>query len=469
MKNLEEKMKKFVCFLLMTALVLGCISAASASISAYYQNGKIYVSNSGSGMTRINMNGSSTGYVLDANHTTVVLDAPAGASSVTISGVTDPFFGGDGGSVTVSIGGGGGSTITNPPYTNPTTPPYTNPTNPPYTSPTTAPITSGASVSAGNYNNGTVTVSAAGINTPSAIYIDGMPTGISIESPGSKAVKVGNLTPGTHTVQLYTWTGVVSSTFTVSSQPAVHTHSWGSWTVTKGATCEGAGEQVHTCTICGQSETQRVSPLGHRYVVESETDRATNYRCSNCGKHMSKEKPVYATENPNYNPFLQGQTVGPTGLNSVTRNAYGHILWDSNAMSVDYDAYRDTQDSSTVVMEVVQENRTGKPTEIGLYLDGDTVKTLQNSGYSTIKYINGKAILNINLANVNDAWFDTSDSINFRVFTTDPNAAGGVMVKVEAELASGSNIQPTKSLTGLVLKGATDILVAQNGVYDITK
>ena len=43
------------------------------------------------------------------------------------------------------------------------------------------------------------------------------------------------------------------------------------------------------------------------------------------------------------------------------------------------------------------------------------------------------------------------------------------MVKVEAELASGSMVQPTATLTGLVLKGATDILVGQNGVYDISR
>ena len=468
-------MKKFVCFLLITILALGCVSVASASLNAYYSNGKIVVTNSGSGMTRINMNGASTGYFLGGSNTSVTLTPPAGATSVTITGVVDPAFGGDGGSVTVNIGGGGGTVINNPttaPTTNPgiIVVPTTAPTNPPYSLPTTAPV-GGPSVSAGNYNNGTLTVSAAGISTPSAIYVDGIPTGISIDSPGSKAVKVGNLTAGTHVVQLYTWNGVVSSSFTVNAQPTVHTHTWGGWTVTKSASCEGAGEQVHTCTTCGQTETQRISPLGHRYVVESETDRAINYRCSNCGKHMTKEKPVYATTDPSYNPFLKGQTVGPTGssLSSVTKNAYGHILWDSTAMSVDYDAYRDTQDANTIVIEVEQSNRTSKPTEIGLYLDGDTVNTLKGSGYSNIKFVNGKAILNISLANVNDAWFTTDETINFRVFTTDPNAAGGVMVKVEAELATGSNIQPSNSITGVVLKGATDILVAQNGVYDITK
>ena len=100
-------------------------------------------------------------------------------------------------------------------------------------------------------------------------------------------------------------------------------------------------------------------------------------------------------------------------------------------------------------------------------MDGDLQTTLRNEGYTTVRFINGAAILNIALANVNDAWFTTDEDINFRVFTTDPNAAGGTMVKVEAELASGSMVQPTATLTGLVLKGATDILVSQNGVYDI--
>ena len=45
-------MKKIVCFLLLAALLVGCVSTASASLSAYYKDGKIYVSNSGSGITR---------------------------------------------------------------------------------------------------------------------------------------------------------------------------------------------------------------------------------------------------------------------------------------------------------------------------------------------------------------------------------------------------------------------------------
>ena len=472
MKHLEEKMKKIVCFLLLTALLVGCVSVGSASLNATYRDGKIYVTNSGSGITRINMNGASTGYYLGGSNTTVVLTPPAGATSVTISGVVDPAFGGDGGSVTVQVGGGYAPVVqpTQAPA-QPTQVPGSN--YPPVVQPTQAPAQpSGPAVYAGNYTNGTITVSVSGVDTVSAIFVDGVPTGVAIEGAGSKAVKVGNLTPGTHSVELHTFTGILTTSFNVSSQPvvtpppAVHEHSWSGWTTVKGASCESAGEQTRTCSICGQSETKRVAPLGHRYLVESENDRYINYRCSNCGKHKQEEKIVYATPVPAVAPLA---TMSPSvsSVSTVDRNKYGRILWDSSALAVDYDAYRDVQDANTVIIEVAQDTRSGKPTEISLYMDGDLQTTLRNEGYTTVRFINGAAILNIALANVNDAWFTTDEDINFRVFTTDPNAAGGTMVKVEAELASGSMVQPTATLTGLVLKGATDILVSQNGVYDI--
>jgi hypothetical protein len=318
--------------------------------------------------------------------------------------------------------------------------------------------------------NGTVTVSVAGVSTVSAIFIDGIPTGVSIEGSGAKAVKVGNLSAGTHTVELHTFNGIVSSSFNVAAQPVVHEHTWGGWVTVKAPTCEGAGEQTHTCTVCGQMETKRVSPLGHRYVLESENERYKNLRCSNCGKHKQEEKPVYATPAPAVGPLA---TMSPNLLSSsvsaVDRNKYGRILWDSSALAVDYDAYRDVQDAGTVIIEVAQDTRTGKPTEISLYMDGDLQTSLRNDGYTTVRFINGSAILNIALANVNDAWFTTDEDVNFRVFTTDPNAAGGTMVKVEAELASGSMIQPSANLTGIVLKGVSDIQVTQNGVYDVSR
>jgi len=475
-------MKKLVCFLLLTALVLSCASVGFAVLSAEYRDGKIYVTNNGTGMTRLN-----TGDFLDANHRTVVITPPAGATQYTVTGTADPFFGGDGGSVTVNIGGG--STPLTPTY-NPGTPTYTpvtptynpgTPTTNPYNPVVTAPpSTTKGSVYAGSYNNGTVTVTISGNDTPAAIFIDGVATGITIDGSGTRAVKVGNLAPGTHTVEAVTFTGSLYASFTVSSQgtstPTVHTHDWTGWAVTKNPNCENAGEETRTCRICNQEEVRRISPLGHRYVVESENDRYTNYRCSNCGKHMQKEKPVYSTPAPipwavtNQTQNLTTTTApASSGLSAVVRNKYAHILWDSNLMSTDYDAYADVQDPSVLVIEVAQDTRTGKSSEIGLYLEKEIVDQIKGEGYAYLRFINGKAILTITLANLDDPWFTTDEDINFRVFTTDPNAQGGVMVKVEAELVSGSVIQPSSNITGVTLKGVSDIQVLQNGVYDITK
>ena len=90
-------MKKFIVFLLFSALLIGCVSAGSASLNAYYSNGNIIITNSGTGMTQIYMDGKPVGY-LGGNTSSLTVAAPSGASSVTIRWQADGFFGGDGGS-----------------------------------------------------------------------------------------------------------------------------------------------------------------------------------------------------------------------------------------------------------------------------------------------------------------------------------------------------------------------------------
>lgn len=41
------------------------------------------------------------------------------------------------------------------------------------------------------------------------------------------------------------------------------THNWGEWIVTKEATCTEKGARAHTCTICGETETETIAALGH--------------------------------------------------------------------------------------------------------------------------------------------------------------------------------------------------------------
>ena len=42
-------------------------------------------------------------------------------------------------------------------------------------------------------------------------------------------------------------------------------HSYGSWSTTKSATCTGYGSKKRSCTMCGSSQYQSISPLGHSY------------------------------------------------------------------------------------------------------------------------------------------------------------------------------------------------------------
>ena len=68
-------------------------------------------------------------------------------------------------------------------------------------------------------------------------------------------------------------------------------HSYGSWTVTKPATCTVAGSKERTCSRCGNKETQTIAATGHTweetYTVDKEaTCTATGSQskhCSVCG------------------------------------------------------------------------------------------------------------------------------------------------------------------------------------------
>lgn len=53
-----------------------------------------------------------------------------------------------------------------------------------------------------------------------------------------------------------------------------HTHSYGSWSITKAASCESAGSRSKSCS-CGDTVTETIAALGHNYVGGV---------CTDCGK-----------------------------------------------------------------------------------------------------------------------------------------------------------------------------------------
>lgn len=69
-----------------------------------------------------------------------------------------------------------------------------------------------------------------------------------------------------------------------------HNHSFGAWTVTQNATCTKNGLQERTCS-CGEKETQEISALGHKQVVDPAVSPTcttdglgVGMHCETCGE-----------------------------------------------------------------------------------------------------------------------------------------------------------------------------------------
>lgn len=67
-------------------------------------------------------------------------------------------------------------------------------------------------------------------------------------------------------------------------------HKYGSWTITRKATCEQKGIKTRTCTICKKTETETIEKTKHTYKTAVVTKSATcekagekTYTCSICG------------------------------------------------------------------------------------------------------------------------------------------------------------------------------------------
>ena len=68
-------------------------------------------------------------------------------------------------------------------------------------------------------------------------------------------------------------------------------HKYGSWTVTKAATCTENGSQKRSCTVCGNTETQTIKATGHKasgWMIDKQPDigvkGSKHKECTVCGK-----------------------------------------------------------------------------------------------------------------------------------------------------------------------------------------
>lgn len=75
-----------------------------------------------------------------------------------------------------------------------------------------------------------------------------------------------------------------------------HKHTYGEWTVSAAATCEGAGEEIRTCS-CGEKETRAIAALGHdmgdviaKVPATCEADGTMAHRlCTRCNGKFSAD------------------------------------------------------------------------------------------------------------------------------------------------------------------------------------
>ena len=84
-------------------------------------------------------------------------------------------------------------------------------------------------------------------------------------------------------------------------------HSYGAWTVTTPATCEGEGEEHRTCSVCKKEETRKITALDHLWREDHRTGNCGEagdiyYVCERDPSH-TKTEHVDATGNHQFNDW----------------------------------------------------------------------------------------------------------------------------------------------------------------------
>ena len=85
-------------------------------------------------------------------------------------------------------------------------------------------------------------------------------------------------------------------------------HSWNQGEITKEPTCKEEGEKTFTCTICGNTKTEKVSTTDHQHMEirnqKNPTCKEAGYSgdtyCADCGVKISSGQTIAKTKNHNW-------------------------------------------------------------------------------------------------------------------------------------------------------------------------
>lgn len=321
----------------------------------------------------------------------------------------------------------------------------------------------------GSYTEvGKLVVSVSNLNGPSEIWLDGSATSRSVMADGDVVISV-NLTEGAHTLLLYDAMNDLRVTASVKVDhiakiiPGVE------------ATCTEKGKtEGKVCAICGKvmEEQKEVPALGHKpekvagkEATCTEEGLTEGEKCSVCGEILKEQEKVPAlghsyveTNRTIAKVFYTCERCGDTywETNRDTRNNLGKIVKDANGVDVDYTAAPSKADEKALVIVADLTSKQDLTSELGLYLNEKLLKQLKAEGYTTVNFINGDASIVIALDNVPAA--------ECAVYSTDPAAEGGILVKVETMVKDEKT--PVDAFSGVTLKRADgDVEVTENGVY----
>jgi len=148
----------------------------------------------------------------------------------------------------------------------------------------------------------------------------------------------------------------------------------------------------------------------------------------------------------------------------VIVNPYGDIMKDANGLSVDYEAEYTDETELVLRADLFNKEEKGIASQISLYLDQVFLAELRANGMEDIVFENDAARLMIQLSGINSNWFGEDASPDTFVFTTDPAAEGGVLVKVEG--MTGEEKLEASIFSGLMLLNEEgDVSFSTNGVY----
>ena len=129
-------------------------------------------------------------------------------------------------------------------------------------------------------------------------------------------------------------------------------HTYGEWTTVKEATCTAAGEEKHTCSVCGHEQTRPIPATGHHWKDNGDG----THTCPDCG--ATEALPA------NTNSALELRVVDAEGMDqpfTVSQNGTLRTYtgaYDTATLTGDLDTLRYLQDHGAQTIQFVTNGQT---------------------------------------------------------------------------------------------------------------